>query len=146
MPGRRWLKVPRHGTAVAYLALFVALGGTAYAANTVGSDDIIDESIQSVDIKNQTITTKDIAGADITGAISLTGVPNGRCSQVTVTVAGAKVGETAVVSTQGPVQSGIVLYAQGVTTKGHLTMDACNFSGTTMTPISGLQIRVVTFG
>ncbi len=146
MPGRRWLKVPRHGTVAAYLALFVALGGTAYAANTVGSDDIIDESIQSVDIKNQTITTKDIAGADITGAISLSGIPNGRCSQVTILAAGAKVGETAVVSTQGPVQNGIVLYAQGVTSKGHLTMDACNFSGTSMTPISGLQIRVITFG
>ena len=35
------------------IALIVALGtGGAYAANTVGSDDIIDESIQSVDIKN----------------------------------------------------------------------------------------------
>jgi hypothetical protein len=146
MPGRRWLKVPRHGTAVAYLALFVALGGTAYAANTVGSDDIIDESIQSVDIKNQTITTKDIAGADITGAISLTGVPNGRCSQVSLSVTGAKVGETAIISTQGPVQNGIVLAAQGVPSKGHVTVNACNFSGTTMTPISGLQIRVITFG
>ncbi len=146
MSGKRWLKVPRHGTVVAYLALFVALGGTAYAANTVGSDDIIDESIQSVDVKNQTITTKDIAGADITGSIALSAIPNGRCSQLSVLVTGAKVGETAVVSTQGPLQNGIVLYAQGVPSKGHMTMNACNFSGTTMTPISGLQIRVITFG
>ena len=35
------------------LALFLVLaGGTAYAANTIGSSDIIDESILSRDVKN----------------------------------------------------------------------------------------------
>lgn len=35
------------------IALVAALGtGGAYAANTIGSDDIIDESIQAQDIKN----------------------------------------------------------------------------------------------
>jgi hypothetical protein len=48
----RRLRKPTHGTVVAYLALFVALGGTAYAANTIGSADIIDESILSADIKD----------------------------------------------------------------------------------------------
>src|SRR3954452_4482867 len=45
------------------IALTVAVGtGGAYAANTIGSDDIIDESIQSVDIKNGQVKTADIAG------------------------------------------------------------------------------------
>lgn len=45
---------------VAYAALFVALSGTAYAANTVGSADIIDNSVASVDLKNS-----DVRGADV---------------------------------------------------------------------------------
>jgi hypothetical protein len=138
--------MPRHGTVVAYVALFVALGGTAYAANTVGSDDIIDDSIQSVDIKDQTVTTKDIAGVNVTGAISLSGIPNGRCVQVELSIAGAKPAEIAIVAPQASVQNGIVLDAQRVSVKGHVTMNACNFSGTTMAPISNLPIRVVTFG
>ncbi len=44
------------------LALFLVMaGGTAYAANTVGSSDIIDESIQSVDLKNGQVRSSDIA-------------------------------------------------------------------------------------
>lgn len=49
--------------AIGCLALFIALGGGAYAASTIGSSDIIDESIQSVDVKNGQITSADI-GAD----------------------------------------------------------------------------------
>ena len=41
----------RHHTVVAaYLALFTALGGSAYAANVVTSEDIADETIQAEDI------------------------------------------------------------------------------------------------
>jgi hypothetical protein len=44
-----------------FLALTVALAtGTAYAAGTIGSGDIIDKSIRSVDIKNGQVTSKDI--------------------------------------------------------------------------------------
>ena len=39
----------------AAMALFVALGGTAYAVNTVGSTDIIDGQVKSVDIGNNEI-------------------------------------------------------------------------------------------
>ena len=46
MRGKRFGR-PSHTTVVAYLALFAALGtGGAYAANTIGSSDIIDESIR----------------------------------------------------------------------------------------------------
>jgi hypothetical protein len=49
-----------------FLALTIALGtGTAYAANTIGSDDIIDESIQSVDIKNGQVRSADIVNAGV---------------------------------------------------------------------------------
>jgi hypothetical protein len=52
------------GTAV----VLVATTGTAYAANTVGSDDIIDDSIQSVDIKNETVTSVDVLNNSLASA------------------------------------------------------------------------------
>ncbi len=44
----------------AAMALFVALGGTAYAVNTVGSTDIIDGQVKSVDIGNNEIQSGDV--------------------------------------------------------------------------------------
>jgi hypothetical protein len=50
-----------------FLALTIALGtGGAYAAATIGSADIIDDSIQSVDIKNGEVKNTDIATNQIT--------------------------------------------------------------------------------
>src|SRR4051794_34880564 len=45
-----------------FLSLFLVLtGGVAYAANTIGSTDIIDESILSRDVKNGQVGTLDLA-------------------------------------------------------------------------------------
>jgi hypothetical protein len=51
---------PSHATVVAYLGLFVALGGTAYAVNTVGSTDIIDGQVKSVDVGDNEIGSADV--------------------------------------------------------------------------------------
>ena len=54
----------------------------AFAANTVGSSDIINESIQSVDIKNGEVKASDIA-TDAVGAAEIQGVNKllfGECS------------------------------------------------------------------
>ena len=129
-----------------FIALVVALGtGSAYAANTIGSDDIIDESIQSVDIKNGQVKPADLAaGAATNGAISLSGISNGRCSQVTFSVGGAQVGDSPIVTTRAAIQNGIVLYPNRVASTGHVEVNACNFTGTSMTSISGFPIRVIT--
>ncbi len=59
---RKLRRRPSHGTVVAYLALFVALGGTsAYAIDTIGSSDVINESLLSEDIKNLQVGTSDLA-------------------------------------------------------------------------------------
>jgi hypothetical protein len=51
------------------IALFLVLsGGVAYAANTVGSGDIINESILSQDIKNGQVKTADIGDGEVTTA------------------------------------------------------------------------------
>ena len=62
-------RVPRPSAAmiVALIALFVALGGTAYAAATIGSGQIIDESIKSQDIKNGEVKNADL-GTDAVGS------------------------------------------------------------------------------
>ena len=60
---RLWRRRPSHSTLVAYLALALALStGTAYAANTVGSSDIIGtDSILSQDVHNGTLVAADLA-------------------------------------------------------------------------------------
>jgi hypothetical protein len=164
------IKRPNHSMVVSYLALFVALStGTAYAANTIGSSDIIDESILSQDVKNgslvgldlapsaigsgrvlnNSLTTADVAGADVNGgqiSISAGAVANGRCRQVSVSIRGSKAGEAVVFSSQGPLQDGILLYGQRVATDGTVTLDVCNFSGTVQAAITSLPVRVITFG
>ena len=45
---------------LALLALFVALGGTAYAANTVNSSDIVDGQVKSVDVGDGEIGSADV--------------------------------------------------------------------------------------
>src|SRR5256885_2419131 len=73
MYGKLFSRRPRHATVVAYLALFIALGGTAYAANEWTGDNIVDESLTGADIQgaagtavapavNGSLTTDDVAG------------------------------------------------------------------------------------
>jgi hypothetical protein len=49
-----------YANVMATIAVFIALGGAAYAANTVGSDDVIDDSLQSVDLKNNDVGSADL--------------------------------------------------------------------------------------
>jgi hypothetical protein len=55
-----------HAAAAAYTALFLALGGTAYAAATITSEDIVDETIQSEDIAAQAVGTDEIGTEAVT--------------------------------------------------------------------------------
>jgi hypothetical protein len=58
-----------YANVAATLALFFALGGTAYAAATIGSADIKDNSILSRDVHNGTLKSKDIASGVLTPKI-----------------------------------------------------------------------------
>jgi hypothetical protein len=59
---RRWRAAVRHVTnnAVAYLALFVALGGTSYAATQLDGGDIKNRSLSARDIKRNSLTSNEI--------------------------------------------------------------------------------------
>ena len=62
----------RHGTAVAYLALFAALGGSAYAAVAVTGKHIKDGTLTGRDVKNRSLGTSKLSGNAV---ISLAGQP-----------------------------------------------------------------------
>jgi hypothetical protein len=49
------LRTPSPALVISCLALFLALGGVAYAAATIGSDDIVDGSIRNRDFKDGTL-------------------------------------------------------------------------------------------
>jgi hypothetical protein len=49
------LRIPSPSLVIACLALFVALSGAAYAAATIGSDEIVDGSIRNRDFKDGTL-------------------------------------------------------------------------------------------
>ena len=53
---------------VGYIALFMVLSGTAYAANTVFSADIVDGEVKSVDVADNGLTSVDVATNSLTGA------------------------------------------------------------------------------
>ncbi len=73
-------KKPSPSLVISILALFVALGGSAYAASKVGTKDIKNKAITAAKIKKNAITTAKIKNEAVTGAkikeASLGAVPN----------------------------------------------------------------------
>jgi hypothetical protein len=62
------LSRPSHATVVAYVALFVALGGSAYAVSKIGSEDIANNSIRSKDLRNDSaVAGRDVRDDTLTG-------------------------------------------------------------------------------
>ncbi len=58
-----------YANVISTLALFlVVAGGSAYALNTVGSGDVINESLLSQDIKNREVGTNDLAIGAVFGS------------------------------------------------------------------------------
>jgi hypothetical protein len=51
---------------MATVAMFVALGGSSYAALKVGSKDVRDNSLRSRDIRNNSVTSRDIRNGSLT--------------------------------------------------------------------------------
>lgn len=60
---------PSHATVVAYLALFVALGGSAYAITRIDSGEIVNDSLKSKDLKDgKAVAGRDLRQDTLTGA------------------------------------------------------------------------------
>ncbi len=121
-----------------------SVNGTDLAPNSVGSSEIVANAVGASKVANESLTLSDIAGTASNGSISLSGIPDGRCSQVTFSVSGAQVGDSPIVTTRAAIQNGIVLYPNRVASAGHVEVNACNFTGTAMTPISNFPVRIIT--
>ena len=65
----------RHTTGVAYLALFVALGGSAYAAATITGDQIKDGTVTGRDVKNRSLGTSKLTAKALASLASRPGPP-----------------------------------------------------------------------
>ena len=68
------LSTPSHATVVAYLALFVAIGGSAYAVSKIGSAQIENRSIKGKDVADETLGPRQIDEQNLAGPLS-----GGRC-------------------------------------------------------------------
>lgn len=124
-------KRPSHGTVVAYLALFVALGGGAYAAgiaprNSVDSKSIINGQVKSADVARGAIGASKLAGHAVTGNRLAPGA-------VTATKLGA-----------GAVSSGAL--ANGAVTGTKLAADAVTGANVVDDSLTGADIAEGTLG
>jgi hypothetical protein len=61
------LRQPSPALVIAVIALFVALGGGAYAALRVGSKQIANNSIRSKDVRNNQLRGKDVRNRSLSG-------------------------------------------------------------------------------
>jgi hypothetical protein len=121
-----------------------SLGSQDLAPNSVGSSEIATNAVGTAKVATDSLTLSDIAGAAVNGSISLSGIANGRCTQVTFNIGGAQVGDSTIVTTRDAIQNGILLYPNRVASAGHVEVNACNFTGGAMTAISGFPVRVIT--
>jgi hypothetical protein len=57
-----------YANVMATIALFIALGGTAYAAATIGSEQVMNESLLTQDLKdNAAVKSRDVADSNVSG-------------------------------------------------------------------------------
>lgn len=66
MPSLRF-RLPSPAMAVALLALFVALGGSSYAALKINSGQIVNNSVRSKDLRNNDVRSRDVRNNGLTG-------------------------------------------------------------------------------
>jgi hypothetical protein len=76
------MRVPSHTTVVAYLALFVAIGGSAYAVSKVGSVEIKNRSILGKDVADDTLGGRQIDELKVAGPLAVGDEQSGGCDPV----------------------------------------------------------------
>ena len=85
-------------------------------------------------------------GVNGVGSISLGSIEALQCSDVTLSVAGAQVGQVPFIGFQGsvPLPSRLILMAMKVPSAGHMTARICNPTGTASVATSGIGVRLIT--
>ena len=120
------------------------------ALNAIVSSRVADSSLTGIDVLNESLTSADLKGADFSSAINLGAgaVVNGRCSDFAVATPGAGVsaGEAVLVSLQGAVAPGMLIYGVRAPSLNTITLKICNLTGGASPAIVNLPFRVLTFG
>jgi hypothetical protein len=97
---RRWLHIPSPAMIVACLALFIALGGTSYAAatlaaNSVGTKQLKKNAVTSAKIKNAAVTATKVKDGTLTGTkLADAAITSAKIADGSVT--GAKIADASV--------------------------------------------------
>ncbi len=121
-----------------------SMGGTEISDASLTGADVAASSLTGSDIADDSITATDIDGANRSGSIDVGAISNGRCTTITGSVSGAEPGDIAVLTTNGSLPNGVMVYAQrALTNQVHIKV--CNLSGATSAAITDLPVRVMTF-
>ena len=115
----RWLRAPSPSMIVACVALFVALGGTSYAAvklpaNSVGTKQIKDSAVTGAKVKDATLTGADIVASTlgkVPSATSADGVADGAVGPAKFgVIPGARVRQKAATTVASAASSTVLSY------------------------------------
>jgi hypothetical protein len=124
---------PSASLVIACLALFVALGGVGYAAATIGSAAIIDNSIKSKDFRNNDLRGKDVRGNTLKGAdideSSLGKVPSASNSDSAGSAAHATNADNATNAAHAANADTVGGVGPGALTIGRSNLDGCEPGG-----------------
>ena len=63
----RLLRHLNYANVTATLALFIAIGGSSYAALSIRSRDIVNNTVRSADIRNNHVTSRDVRNRTLRG-------------------------------------------------------------------------------
>ena len=109
----------------------------------VASSEIANGSITSDDIGSHSVEQGDIDGTDHYGNIGVGGISSGRCTTVTIAIGGAQPGDAGILTTDGMLPDGEVMYLQRVLADtAHVKL--CNLSGGDL-PAVTVAARILTF-
>jgi hypothetical protein len=123
-----------------------SLTGTDIANGSIGNADLASDSVDSSKVLANSLSLADLVGADINGSIGFSLGANS-CGTLGLGVSGAAVGQVVLMSYTGTVAvpPAVILAPMRVTSSGHVDVRACNVASTSVT-VSGLGVRIVTFG
>ena len=127
------------GSDIFYGTLTSADIGTSAVAST----EIANGSIVSADIASHGIDQSRIAGTDHYGSIGVGGLSSGRCTTVTISIGGALPGDAGILTTDGTLPDGEVMYLQRVLADS-AQVKLCNLSGGDL-PAVTVAARILTF-
>ena len=130
-----------------------SLFGSDIFDGTLTSADIGTSAVASSEIANGSIVSSDIAthGSTRAGSTAPTttatsasaGSPSGRCTTITISIGGAQPGDAGILTTDGTMPDGQVMYLQRVL-QDSAQVKVCNLSGGDL-PALTVAARILTF-